>query len=927
MYGIEDEKKAEAKAEAEVKAEAKNNASLMMNLTDSSVKETKVGQGDVKEIILEVIPPSDKNKNSTIDAPKSDVSDPKFGGVNHALEEVVGAETSAKSNILASPNPAEDIAPPGTVNKNISLFNNPSTSSPPKELDKSKRTETKEDMVSVIEQRKLFDSGRNNEIPESPRVDEQIPQIEVPKAGIDPNAVKPIGKLSDDEQNDGTFSPIRSGRKNSLKNIEAEEGVKVNSEVKTMPTLQDMAGGREGAGSNLEYRDTSAYLTKNNEVHNKISINKAEEKDAPSLDKNTIIAPTKMEEENNENNLPGDSGVPHTDLLESPLPKVDAREPSSDRCQSNQKIGTPISSEVAPIEIYSPPDKAFNESGERSGEEGNKKIPQTKVSNALKAPKNLENIGGQSDEEEKNGISSLSKSSEASSPNFIEEEVRAPFKSAEDGAKAEAGVKVKAEVEAIPDLQVIKGNGKGSGSKLKDRNTSADLTENTEVHNEISYQNSKGASDVNSSREDPPHSPVPQVDALAEGVVPVGSNEDVAKNPALYSVFPRAVDNFLPLPSSDRCQSNQRIGTPISSEIETYLSPDKAFNESGERNGEEVDKQIPQIEVPNALEVPKELESIGGPSDEMPTSFQAAQIETSPAKALKESDTKEVKNLVEELIELLEKERDTKNPKSPEKNNIQTEILKVANVEEKEVAPSSVPKSSGEEGEKHSLPYTYENGIIKFKIKSGAEDSGDKFYYNRQLSESEKIFHNEGVEKFISTKFSEVQERKNILELLNQAKEATKQKFSDEIDDDFFIAVMRVAAKKRGISTIKNEEEFNGVLKSLNLDLETSRYNLKDGDTLRKIAKYFSAQFQSLSKDNKYFTARERENGEFNETGRRLFRVCTEENIQAMQAQIVSSSSAEEVEKQLEVHHNPRGSPSSPSKSSVGSSSRTPSSQ
>jgi hypothetical protein len=93
---------------------------------------------------------------------------------------------------------------------------------------------------------------------------------------------------------------------------------------------------------------------------------------------------------------------------------------------------------------------------------------------------------------------------------------------------------------------------------------------------------------------------------------------------------------------------------------------------------------------------------------------------------------------------------------------------------------------------------------------------------------------------------------------------------------------MKVASKKCGISSIKNEEEFNGVLKSFNFNLETSRYNLPEGSTLHKIAKYFSAQFQSLSKGCGYLTGRKVANENIvNETGRRLFRVCTNENIEA----------------------------------------------
>ena len=100
---------------------------------------------------------------------------------------------------------------------------------------------------------------------------------------------------------------------------------------------------------------------------------------------------------------------------------------------------------------------------------------------------------------------------------------------------------------------------------------------------------------------------------------------------------------------------------------------------------------------------------------------------------------------------------------------------------------------------------------------------------------------------------------------------------------------MKVASKNSGITNTKNEEGFNTAfkeaLKQINPSLEINKYKPKEEETLYKIAKYFSAKFQDLSKNNSYFTARERANGEFNDTGRRLFRVCTEENIEAFQTQ------------------------------------------
>jgi len=122
---------------------------------------------------------------------------------------------------------------------------------------------------------------------------------------------------------------------------------------------------------------------------------------------------------------------------------------------------------------------------------------------------------------------------------------------------------------------------------------------------------------------------------------------------------------------------------------------------------------------------------------------------------------------------------------------------------------------------------------------------------------------------------------------LNQAKEATKEAFNSESsglihDKDFFVAVMKVASKNRGITSIETGEDFKEALKEVNPALG-KKYDSQEAKELHKIAKYFSAKFQSLSKEKNYFTARERDKGEFNDTGRRLFRVCTEENIQAFE--------------------------------------------
>ena len=208
------------------------------------------------------------------------------------------------------------------------------------------------------------------------------------------------------------------------------------------------------------------------------------------------------------------------------------------------------------------------------------------------------------------------------------------------------------------------------------------------------------------------------------------------------------------------------------------------------------------------------------------------------------------------------------------------------------ISSRSRPQSSS------NFSATYENNIIKFQIRSsGAEKSTDasnkssdpdKFNYNKEPSEEEKslldAFNPTDSCKYLSSNYTEEKEQGDILKLLQKASVETIKVFGGaKLDDNFFIAVMKVASEKCGIASIKSEEEFNRVLTSLVPTLETSKYTLQDGDTLYKIAKYFSAQFQSSSEDDKYFTAREGAKGEFNNTGRRLFRVCNEENIKAFQ--------------------------------------------
>jgi hypothetical protein len=147
-----------------------------------------------------------------------------------------------------------------------------------------------------------------------------------------------------------------------------------------------------------------------------------------------------------------------------------------------------------------------------------------------------------------------------------------------------------------------------------------------------------------------------------------------------------------------------------------------------------------------------------------------------------------------------------------------------------------------------------------------------KFDYNKKLDENEK---------FTSQAFSKDKEQAKILELLTIAKHTTNAKFNINLDNNFFVAVMKVASKNQGIGSIDKktfDKDFEIALRHLNPSSRPSNY--AKIANLHEIAKDFSANFQKLSKNNNYFTAREGENGAINETGRRLFRVCTDENIE-----------------------------------------------
>jgi len=187
---------------------------------------------------------------------------------------------------------------------------------------------------------------------------------------------------------------------------------------------------------------------------------------------------------------------------------------------------------------------------------------------------------------------------------------------------------------------------------------------------------------------------------------------------------------------------------------------------------------------------------------------------------------------------------------------------------------------------------------LSFFKDTAGEDCENLFYHDSKII----AFHNniytkfdykkklDTGETFASEKFSKDKEQAKILELLTIAKNSTNNKFSPTFGNDFFVAVMKVASKNHGIASIDKrtfDKDFEIALQNLKPSSRTPNYNKIPN--LHEIAKDFSANFQELSRQNNYFTTREGENGKINETGRRLFRVCTEENIEKFQLGIERS--------------------------------------
>jgi hypothetical protein len=174
----------------------------------------------------------------------------------------------------------------------------------------------------------------------------------------------------------------------------------------------------------------------------------------------------------------------------------------------------------------------------------------------------------------------------------------------------------------------------------------------------------------------------------------------------------------------------------------------------------------------------------------------------------------------------------------------------------------------------------YDSPVIEFNT-----EKDSKFDYKKILDKNKK---------FNSEEFTKEKEQEEILKLLRKAKDDTLTTLNiSKIDDNFFIAVMKVASKHSGIARI-NADIFNKDLKEalINLDSSTDSLDFKAEPNFHKIAKLFSANFQESSRQQDYLTAREGENDKINETGRRLFRVCTEENIKEFEKKLKSPSSS-----------------------------------
>jgi len=195
--------------------------------------------------------------------------------------------------------------------------------------------------------------------------------------------------------------------------------------------------------------------------------------------------------------------------------------------------------------------------------------------------------------------------------------------------------------------------------------------------------------------------------------------------------------------------------------------------------------------------------------------------------------TKTVQGRVAELVAIFENRTSPVHTKTPSKQVPRKfDPLKPFNPGDSNAPSNNGNKTNPDSVKSSNFSTTYENGIIKFKIKSGAEYP-NKFNYNKKLNTEEKTLHDNQdattFEKYLSENYNEEKEKEGILTRLREASEKTNTKFPGaKLDKDFFIAVMRVASENCGIASIKKEEDFNDAfndaLKNLSPDLDRVKY-------------------------------------------------------------------------------------------------------
>lgn len=171
---------------------------------------------------------------------------------------------------------------------------------------------------------------------------------------------------------------------------------------------------------------------------------------------------------------------------------------------------------------------------------------------------------------------------------------------------------------------------------------------------------------------------------------------------------------------------------------------------------------------------------------------------------------------------------------------------------------------------KVSQYFDSKNNIVEF-ISHSVYNDNCKFNYKKDLRK----------EKYDIQNYTKEREQEKIIKMLKEAKTQTTEAFSgSNLDDNFFLAVMKVASKNCGIGNIneiKFKEDFFKALQDLGV---ADKANYSSNPNLHHYAKYFSATFQRLSGDEGYLTGRDGTDGQINQTPRRLFRVCTAENIE-----------------------------------------------